>query len=214
MNEDRITFKTSCSGNPAVFHALGIPLSAMLEAELLPDGVEFHTGPMPDPLKVLPQPPQAAGEVIAAIIGVFAFLGPLAAKKVIDEIYSAKIGPKIRDVLDSTSAKLLPNKPGKKWLFQLGVWYEEDHVLILLTLVGDSLKEVHAQEHLLPTLHSQAVNWLIQNTNNSPVHLYIAEDGKANLSPLTFDHINEAQEHLKKCWPLIIPTPTKVAGSF
>jgi hypothetical protein len=205
MDTDRITFGTIFGGNLEVLRVLGRPLAEKLEAALPPDGIELHTDELPGPLQWHPNP-QMGVDAIAATIGVLAFLSSWAAKKVLDEIYVTKIRPKIEEVFNSTSARSLPNKPGKKWLFQLGVWYEEERVLILLTLVGDNLKQVLAQEYLLPSLHSQAVNWLIQNGTDSPIHLYLAEDGKANLAPLKFTHISEAQLYIEALWPVIIPT--------
>lgn len=202
MNTEGITITTICRGNASVFRALGIPLSDALDAD---DGIDLHEGDVPPPLQTEPHP-QMGAAAIAAMIGVLVFFGSWAARKVLDEFYEAKIRPKIKHIFESSDAKGLSNNPGKKWLFQLGVWYKEERVLVLLTLVGDSLNKILRQEHLLPTLHSHAVDWLIQHGTDSPVHLYIAEDGKANLEPLTFNHVTEAQRYIEELWPVIIPT--------
>ena len=206
MSNDSIKLTTICGGNSTVFRTLGIPLSEALESDA---ALDVHDGDLPAPLQTEPRP-QMDAAAIAATIGILAFLGSWAAKKVLDEIYAAKIRPKIKEIFGSSDAQSLPNKPGKKWLFQLGVWYEEEQVLVLLTLVGDSLHEILEQEHLLPTLHSGAVDWLIRNGADSPVHLYIVENGNANLEPLTFNHVTESQRHIEDLWPIVLPTSARI----
>jgi hypothetical protein len=203
MSSASITFQVICAGNSAVLRAIGIPLCEALEAD--PTGIEIREQELPAVLQI-DKRPVAGVSAIAATFGVIAFLGSWAAKKTLDELYASKIRPKIDEVVRSSKAQELRNKPGKKWLFQLGVWYEEERVFILLVLVGNDLKQVMAQELLLPQLHSQALNWLRENSSNAPVHLYIAEDGKANLAPITFDHAAEAQRYLEGLWPVVIPS--------
>jgi hypothetical protein len=190
-----------------VFRALGIPLTEALEA----GGIEFRKEDLPAFLRA-PGRPVAGASSIAAVFGVLVFLGSWAAKKVLDELYATKLRPKIDEVVRSPKAQALRGSPGKKWLFQLGVWYDEERVLILLTLVGNNLRAVMAQEHLLPQLHALALDWLRENPSGSPVHLYIAEDGKANLAPLVFEHVLEAQRYLEGLWPVIIPTDGSPLG--
>lgn len=213
MDDGRIRIRIICAGDSAVFRTIGIPLSEKIEADLSSEGIEFHTGELPELLQ-LDSRPRNDISVIAATIGMLVITaGRLVAQKFFDEFWAAKISPTIQKVFNSTKVQSLANKPGKKWLFQLAVLHEEEHVLVLLTLVGDTLKEVCTQELLLPSLHSQAVNWLIQNRNDSPVHLYIAEHGKANVAPLTFDNNCDAQRYIKSLWPVIIPTDGGAAGA-
>jgi hypothetical protein len=202
MSANRITVQVICGGDSRVIRALGIPLAESLKA----DGVEFREqGDAPEFLQASGRPMAGAGAV-AAVFGVLVFLGSWGAKKLLDELYATKIRPKIDEVVRSTEAQALKSGRGKKWLFQLGVWYEEERVLILLTLVGDNLRAVMAQEPLLPQLHALALTWLRENRSAAPVHLYIAECGRANLEPLLFERASEAQGYLEGLWPNIVPT--------
>jgi hypothetical protein len=201
--KQEIEFTVICSGDSEVFRALGVPLAEALAAGS-PE-IQIRKKAFPEVLQLSGRPVAGAGAVAAAI-GVIAFLSSWALKKALDELYSSTIRPKIIDVLRSAAAQALSRSTGKKWLFQLGVWYEQERVFILLVLVGDSLMEVTAQEHLLPQLHAQAINWIRENRTDLPVHVYIAEDGKANLAPITFNHAADAQSFLERCWPIVIPT--------
>jgi hypothetical protein len=197
-----ISFQVVCGGDSEILRALGIPLCEALEADV--DGIEMRRDDVPAILNVS-QRPTASVSGVAAILGVLAFLGSWAAKKTLDEIYTSRIRPKIDEVLRSAAAQALSRKRGK-WLFQLGVWYEEERVFILLTLAGDNVNEVITQEVLLPHIHSHAVNWVRENGGDPPVHLYIVENGRANLAPITFNDAADAQRYLERLWPVIIPT--------
>lgn len=210
MSEVGITVSTFCNGNSSVFRALGVPFSQSIEVD---DAIDIHNGDLPLPLQLQPRPRMAAGAIVAGIGVLIVFVGSWAAKKILDEFYAIKIRPKLRKVLGAPDAATLPNGPTNKWLFQVGIWYDEEAVFILLTIVGDSLEDLLRQEHLIPLLHSHAVAWFSQHGAKSSVHLYIAEAGRANLEPLTFNHVMEAQSYLDGRWTILSPTPAKPRNS-
>jgi hypothetical protein len=202
------TFRTIAGGNSTFFRVVAVPLSASLESELPKHGIPLNDG-LADDILTIDERPKAVGGAIAGIAGVVLFFGSWAAKKALDEIY-AKIRPKIVDVFSRSDEELKSIE--RKKLYQVGIWYGDKRVFILVTFVANSFAEILTHERLLPTIHANAVNWITQNGSHKCVHLYLVEDGRSNVAPLEFDNWFRAQGYIENQWPASPPQRPSIAN--
>lgn len=211
---DAIRVMPFCAGSISAMEALGIPLSKALGAD---ESVSLLDGELPAPLQAKPIPTNfltAIGGVVGVVIIVEAgkWLAGKLLDKGFDEFYQAVLRPKVANLFSSAEVKELSVNSKKKWLYQVCVWYEEYGAGVLLTLVGNSYEEVLQQEHLIRTVHSQAVDWLVQHGAEYHVHLYICECGKVNVKPIELSGMKEAQAYLERLWPMATPVPSLAEG--
>ena len=129
------------------------------------------------------------------------FLASYIGKKVLDDVYSAKLQPIVKRILGHTDDKLTHANARFKKVYQLGVWYEQREVLVLVAVVGDSFGDILRRQQVLTTVHTNAVTWIMQNGRQKAIHFYIVDKGIANAGPLLFDTVMQAQKHLATCYP-------------
>jgi hypothetical protein len=72
---------------------------------------------------------------------------------------------------------------------------------VLASIVGDSFSDILRQQQVLPTVHKNAVTWIMQNGRQKTIHFYIVDKGVVNTAPLLFDTFMQANNHLATCYP-------------
>jgi hypothetical protein len=192
MTEDaqpiQCSYTTVVSGDASFFRDVGAPLAHALDMDLRSSDVHKHDCDLDDALKVNGQ---ARNEIssIAGIITVVVFFASYIGKKILDDVYTAKLQPIIKRILGQTDNKLTQANARNKKVYQLGVWYEQKRVLVLASIVGDSFNDILKHQELLPTIHASALTWIKQNGRQKAIHLYILEGGNVNAAPLLFESL-------------------------
>jgi methionine salvage enolase-phosphatase E1 len=70
-----------------------------------------------------------------------------------------------------------------------------------VTTKDDTFEDILKHHDLLPTIHANGVNWIMQHGREKSVHVYIIENGSVNAAPFLFDTLMEANGHLGDCYP-------------
>ncbi|MEO7300695.1 MAG: hypothetical protein ABI042_19190 [Verrucomicrobiota bacterium] len=186
---------TLAGGDAPFYRAVVVPFVDAIENDLFSNGIHRKDNPLDDCLKTN-ENVQNAPVLIAGIVGVILFVGARIGGKILDEIYTAKIQPIVKRLFAQADRKLTPQLTCKKKMYQMGVWYEQQRVLILVAIIGCSFEEILNQHDLLTTIHANAVCWITENGLQKPIHLYRLEGGKVNAVPLLFDSLMEAQRDI------------------
>ena len=151
-------------------------------------GQEYSIG---DVLKGKRGPTADAGFLTTIAIGVVAFVGGWAGKKLLDEIYEAKLRPRIKPWLEKLDSGLAPNAKENPKQLQIGIWYEDRKVLVLVVIEADEYKDMIESEPLVSITHENAAKWIERNGVVSPVHVHVIKDGNINVEPMTFGSAEE-----------------------
>jgi hypothetical protein len=205
------TYTTLVSGDSEFVKTVGIPLAEALESELSPSGIHQNVDEV-DQRVGLRKPIQIQNSfLIGGIVGVLLFVVARMGGKVVDEIYAVKIQPIIKRVLGASDRKLGNANVRSRKLFQLGVWYARERVLVMVVVFGRSFEEILSHHDLLATVHANALAWIDANGRCKSVHLYVVEAGQVNAAPVLFDTLMDANAHIAG-WPSA-SAPTLSNGS-
>jgi hypothetical protein len=188
-------YTTFASGNSSFIREAVVPLASTLEIYLPSEGIQIYNQALPKPLQMGEQVMNDY-VVLAGIVGIFLFVSSRFAGKILDDIYSAKIQPKVTEILDRADKELTGANRQKKKVFQFGVWHTKHRVLILVAIIGDNFDEILKQQDLLLSLHSSGIAWVTKNGSQKPIHVYRLQDGQANVAPLLFDSLMQAEKYL------------------
>lgn len=212
LNPLQCSYTTLVSGDASFFGDVGVPLAHALEMDLRDSGIYRHDGALDDALKMSGEATNALS-LIAGVVGITLYIGkkvlddaytatihPIV-KKVLENVYATKIQPIVKRVLGQTDDKLTHANSRYKKVYQLGLWYEQDRVLVLAAIVGDSFSDILKHQDLLPTIHVKAVTWIMENGRQKAIHFYIVEGGVVNAAPMLFDTLIEAHSHLVSRYP-------------
>jgi len=137
--------------------------------------------------------PQAGFTLLSGVVCVVAFIGSWAAKKALDELYTHKIGPLLRNAL---SAYFHSHATGKKYAVSLLVKNSSARTSIVIAAIGSSIEEIERSESLISSVLASALQRASQSGGASQVHLYTVEDGRSNIDPLVFADISGVMGHL------------------
>lgn len=185
-------------GNSQFFRSVSIPLIEALDEDLHNDNAVRFTKDLPDFLDVDSRPQMDAAIVIGGIVGVFAFFASWLATKVLDDIYEAKFQPAIKRALGSAENQIADHAGPKPMMLQVGISYADKRIFILVGIVGHTFAEILASEHMIATVHRNAVEWIENNSfTEQPIHLYIVNRGRVNFEPMLFDSLMLAYRHIK-----------------
>lgn len=132
-----------------------------------------------------------------ALIGISVFLGGWVATKFLDEIYDAKLGPKIKEYLWPYIER---HGSDKKYSLAILARKRGAGGSVLICCIGSSIEEIESSERHIPAALTIANELLDTSTGNS-VYLYVIESGKVNLEPEVFESHELALEGLKKMYP-------------
>ncbi|WP_155808292.1 hypothetical protein [Bordetella petrii] len=145
--------------------------------------------------------PTACLSGLDALIGVSVFLGGWAGTKFLDEIYDAKLGPKIKEYFWPYIEK---HGSDKKYSLAILTEKRETGGSVLICCIGSSIEEIESSERHIPAALTIAKELLDSSIGNS-VYLYVIESGKINLKPKVFESHEMALEGLKKMYPAKLP---------
>ena len=189
-------------GDSAFIRSVSAPLSEALSADLAGDGEAIPADGLPEFLGEIDSRPQNDGGIlIGGIVGVFAFFGSWLASKVLDDIYEAKFQPSIKMILGSADKKLDGANANQPKMLQVGFSFSEKCVFILIGIIDDTFDAILQSEHMIGTVHKNAVAWIEANELAAPVHLYLIDHGTVNLEPLVFDSLSAVHRHLRTIEP-------------
>lgn len=176
----------SCSivalGDEEFFREVAAPFAGSLQ-KLVPP----YTGELPRPLRGSQS--FQNGPMTVVLVGFTIFVASHLTKRVLDDIYSTIIQPRLKPLLETTNLKLRQIRTQKS--FNASFWYGEHNVLVSVTVVGNSFAEILKQIDLIPTVHTNALAWIIANGIQKPIHHYKIEDGKVNAEPVLAEHVKE-----------------------
>jgi hypothetical protein len=189
---NKYQFTTLVSGNESFYEHVGIPLAGALESCLPDEGIS-QVGANMDSALSLNRQITASASLIVGTVGVLLFVAGSISKDLLHDIYIAKIQPAVNKILNSADKKLEgENAKGEK-AFEVGFWYSEERVIILIAIFGDSFKEILKYHDMVKDIHRNGVSWIQRNGRQKTVHLYKVESGKVNLEPYLFDTLAEAK---------------------
>jgi len=202
------TYTTFISGDSDFFSEIGIPLAGELKKHLPSFGISQNKNNLDESL-VVSRAPTNNVVAIAGVVGIIFFVGSRIAGKIIDDIYIAKIQPKVKEILGQAEKNLTGANARKKKMYWFGVWYAEPRVLVLVTAVGDTFEQILNQNDLIVATHANANSWIEKNGRHKTIHLYLLENGRANVTPILFDSLMEANSYINKQFPFEIPQKLK-----
>jgi len=155
-------------------------------------------------LRIAPRP-IAFLSGLDALIGISVFLGGWAGTKFLDEIYDAKLGPKIKKYFQPYIEK---RGADKKYSIAILARKRGTGGSVLICCIGSSIEEIESSERHIPATLTIAKELLDSSKENS-VYLYVIESGKVNLEPGVFDSHEMALEGLKRMYPAKLPKHIK-----
>lgn len=196
-------YTTFVRGDESFFRAVGIPLANALEG--LPSSEISHKDGDLDESLAVNKHPQNVPVLIGGAVAVFLFITGRIAGKIVDDFYTAKIQPIVKRVLGQSDQKLTGAIVRKKKMYQRGVWYDQERILILIVIVGDSFGEILNHHDAIPAVHATAVTWIAVNGRHKAIHLYLLEDGRVNAMPLLFDTLIAANQHVENQQSFVKP---------
>lgn len=144
-----------------------------------------------DIFKIKSGPTADAGFLTTIAVGVVVFVGGWAGKKLLDEVYEEKLRPRIKSWLEKLDGGLASNSKESPKQLQIGIWYEDRKVLVLVVIEADSYKDMIDSEPLVSAAHENAINWIEKNGVLSPIHVHIIRGSDVNIEPMTFGSIEE-----------------------
>jgi hypothetical protein len=160
---------------------------AALLAKAIEEHVPYYGSDLPEPLRFNRIVTNDWKSFVA--LGVTFFVAQRLGGKFLDDVYAILIQPRLKPVLEKLDTKLNGGNRKAQKVFTVSVWYAEYGALVAVAVLGHTFDEVVEQIHLIPTVHSNALNWLIANKFTKPVHYYKIENGKVNAAPLLLDHL-------------------------
>ncbi len=116
----------------------------------------------------------------------------------LDEVYEAKLRPRIKPWLNKLDNGLAPNSTESPKQLQVGTWYEDRKVLVLVVIEADSYQEMIESESLVSRTHENAATWIEKNGVVAPVHVHMIKDGIMNIEPNVFQTIEEFSAKTRK----------------
>ena len=200
MNEsesNNCEYTVFAGGDSRFFSSVAFPLTAALEEELRGDDSVKKTKKLPDFLHVDSRPQADASVIIGGVVGIFMFFTSWLGKKVLDEIYEAKFRPAIKRALGEVDNNMSKEKKRSLTMLQVGVSYNDKRVFILIGIVGYTFSEILASEHMLASVHRNAVEWIENNSFAEPILLYIINHGNVNVEPIRFDSLIHADRYIR-----------------
>ncbi|CAM3938025.1 hypothetical protein [Ectopseudomonas alcaliphila] len=140
-----------------------------------------------------------------ALIGISVFLGGWAGTKFLDEIYDAKLGPKIKEYF-----RPYIERRGVDKKYSLAILARKRGVggSVLICCIGSSIEEIESSERHIPAALTMT-NELLDSSKGNSVYLYVIEGGKFNLEPEVFESHQMALEGLKRMYPAKLPKQIK-----
>lgn len=142
-------------------------------------------------LQVKRGPTADAGFLTTISVGVIFFVAGWAGNKFLDELYEARLRPRIKPWLNKLDVGLAKNSKKSPKQLQVGIWYEDRKVLVLVVIEENSYKEMIESESLVASAHENAALWIEKNGVVAPVHVHMIKDGVTNIEPKTFQTIEE-----------------------
>lgn len=161
----------------------GLPVKSVDKLE-----EEYSVG---DVLEVKRGPTADAGFLTTIAVGVVVFVGGWAGKKLLDEIYDAKLRPRIKHWLEKLDSGLAPNTKESPKQLHVGIWYEDRKVLVLVVIEAENYLDMIELEPLVSITHENAAKWIKKNGVLSPVHVHVIRDGNVNVEPMTFGSVED-----------------------
>jgi len=169
-------------GDADFLEEVAIPFASSIE-ELVPPYKEK----LPEPLRI---PRNIQNNPFSLVVlGVTIFVASHLTKKILDDVYSTIIEPRLKPFLKKIDAKL--KKKGKT-TFNISIWYSEFNALVSVNVVGDTFADIESQLPLLKTVHVNALAWIAVHGVQKPIHHYVLEKGNVNATPLLTDTVQEA----------------------
>lgn len=150
--------------------------------------------------------PTAFISALDALIGVSIFISGWVGNKFLDEIYEAKLGPKIKQYLRPYIEK---NGSNKKYSLSILARKKLKGGSVLICCIGSSIEEIELSEKHIPDALNVA-NELLDSSEENSVHLYLIEGGEVNLDPEIFESHEMALERLKRMYPAKLPKHIKL----
>lgn len=190
---DGFSYSVLCVGSADFIRNAAVPLGEELREELGQEARAKDDWPEALFLGFDSQP--RADLLSSIVLGVVLFVSSWAATKLLDEVYSLKIQPRLKQWLAKADHKL-ENKPGHKPTLCLLVSYEDLGIIVLVAVTGESWAEVAASVELADHVHREALAWVLTNPTGGPVFTYVVEDGRADVLPAAFPTVAEALRRL------------------
>ena len=185
-------------GDKSWIRNVSIPLAEALEQIATDDNSISLRDELPEYLDVDSRTTADGAILIGGVVGVFAFFASWLATKILDDVYEAKFQPAIKNALKSANAKLQGANATEPKMLQLGISYADKRVFILIGIVADTFDEILHSEHMIKSVHANAVDWIKNNDLQHAIHLYIINRGNVNLEPELFENLELAHLHIRK----------------
>jgi hypothetical protein len=190
-------YRVAASGNSDFYRAVSIPLAEALEHDLKRDDSATVANDLPDYIDISSEPMADGAVLIGGIVGVFAFFASWLATRLLDDIYESRFQPAIRRALGTADQRMHGANASKSKVLQVGISYADKRVFILIAIIAETFADVLNSEHMIKTVHHNAVLWIENNAFTEPIHLYIVNRGSVNLEPRLFNSLMLAHQHIR-----------------
>src|SRR4051794_16865019 len=151
------------SGGSEFIRQVGAPFATDIKSVLPADPEK-----MPD---VFPCSPLVFNSVVTVLaIGATVFVASHLTKKVLDDVYSVLIQPRLKSFLEKVDAKLKQADVKGQKSFNQSIWYDEFQVLVSVTIQDDSFANISKRVDAVHGVHEQALEWIRKSGVQKPVH--------------------------------------------
>lgn len=197
MNSDSVGYTSVCAGDASFLRALPIPLASDLEVVAKEAEIKHENLPTIDVFAV-DKRPKNLGLESAVAAGIILFVGSWFAKKLLDEIYDLKLKPVIRRVIQKSDEITIFGKKKRSFVFLVGVYYRDEEKLVLVALKAKDKAVLVNDLERIRDVHTSAYRKLTMPEYDRPLHLYVLENGQANVEPIQLRNMQEAYETIAR----------------
>jgi hypothetical protein len=184
-----------CGGNSRFFREVGIPVNEAISSLAKKYPVSD------DQIIEVYSRPQAHLSELVGIIGICSFVGSWMATKVLDEVYSHKISPLIRDALRG----YIKEDSSKKYAITISCLNREQNLNLLIACVGSTTVEIEAAEKFIgKAFHLVRISEI--KYSDGEILLVVIEGSKIDLDIQRYPDYTTAIDALKSMYPAKIPS--------
>lgn len=186
-----------CAGNSHVIRGVAIPLAEGIKsiADEYPVTEEYDFE-----LESCPKAHEISE--IAWIVGVITFVASWAATTVLNEVYSAKLSPLLKERFGDYFSR---KKDERKYALTITTINQETKGCLVIACIGENLEEIElAEKHV-----ESALNYVRSanlQSNPKEVMLLVLENGRLDLDIQFFHNYEQAVMRLKGMYPVKLPS--------
>ena len=186
---------TVCAPTADFIRDFGIDLAGVLEDLFGEEARSLED--IPEPSLLGPKPGPRSDFAMALQVGFIMLLPSWAAKKFLDEVYEAKLQPRVRRWLLAADDRARGKARERDKTFTVSAWYEDLGVIVIVALQASSFSQIAMESERILALHRFGLEWANNHRDAAPVQMYLVSSGKVDVEPRLFRTVVEADASLR-----------------